>query len=703
LSQGSERDGAGGAWGEGESSSDDETETAPADGGAAWNTTAGARASPCSSPMERAAADHLGARSVLSSLVRPLPACPTKMKSLVSCALTLKVDGVRMALLLSPARAEAHFAAETRVLRDGPFLPASESLCVIDCEYHSPSDTIFALDLLLYDGRDVRQRTLSERLALMVNRLPSNARAKPYRFASSCEDARVCAQALFEEKGKECDGLVVLNTTDPYDVAPLKYKDLVTCDFVLESATSGDPGTFVLLAEQQARSSGFRGSSRSSHQTWDAGAVQSRGRAQLRGHAPWGARRLQEKRGAGALSHQRITSREMGNGGNWSQRGRQHTPAGDRPSRKRRRRGVKKDAQLKQKQEGKGRGRRAQEGGGAGGSDAGWQWRPGGLQCGARVSRGRLEVVREPNGAVAYVTLGAAQRRKLGLPDVLSRSTPVVVECRKTKSAWTVVRARPDRVRPNGMAVVKKNVELNEKNCVSRPWFLRALPLQNDFHIYLRWVEACARTVVFQSARASTVVEIGGCSSVLYLYGPGQRVVCYEPDQQKRRPLEEARGRCRAKVEIRPYAFEAEEDVKPDAIHAFFTVGAHFASDASLREFVDKVRRSGATRFCGLYWSGSEPLHSPGRYSVRVEAALPSAASSSQASLLGTPMTVQFATTDVQVGYVACMLRLMEHFSDADYAHAVQEELPGAVHSNGCPVTYAPLAQRLATFNFIRA
>ncbi len=75
----------------------------------------------------------------------------------------------------------------------------------------------------------------------------------------------MCALVQFEEKDKKCDGFILLNTMDPYDGPPLKCKDHVTCDFLLESAAYSNAGTFVILAEKQERSQSHAGlSSRSS-------------------------------------------------------------------------------------------------------------------------------------------------------------------------------------------------------------------------------------------------------------------------------------------------------------------------------------------------------------------------------------------------------------------------------------------------------
>ena len=316
--------------------------------------------------------------------------------------------------------------------------------------------------MLLFDGKDIRYKTLFDRLRLMNSRLPQNVRMKPYRFASSEEDARVAAQALFEEKTKECDGIIVLNSTDSYEVAPIKYKDAVTCDFMLESAAGGKVGTFVLLAEQ----------------IYD-------------GASKW-HKQYNEKRGVNIRLKWKNSARPK-----------------------------------------------------------------------------RLQVFRY-QGSVVYVRITHAQRRKFGLPDTILRSDAIVAEFRKTKNSWLIVKLRPDRKRPNNISVVTKNMEIAQNS--TRASFLRSLPLQNDFHICQRWLEACARCVTAQCVKCKTIVEIGGCVPFLFLYNASQRVICYEPDTKKRTLLLEASKRCRAQIEVRPYAFLAESDVQPEVINAFFNL-----------------------------------------------------------------------------------------------------------------------------------
>ena len=83
--------------------------------------------------------------------------------------------------------------------------------------------------------------------------------------------------------------------------------------------------------------------------------------------------------------------------------------------------------------------------------------------------------------------------------------------------------------------------------------------------------------------------------------------------------------------------------------------------------------------FLVLFWAGSENLHAPGRYSIRVDA--------EASKIFGINMSVQFATTEVEQGYATHISTLMEYFADADYIYSIDEDLS----LTGCPVTYYPL------------
>ena len=135
------------------------------------------------SQMEARAAQILRTRHLVSALSRPVPASLPRLRSLVACAATLKLDGVRAILLVSPSRVEVIIKGVNKVMTAGVYQPLTDPLSVIDCEVHEDTH-IYALDLMIFDDRDVRHRTLAERLQGLTLRLPPHVSLKTLQICN---------------------------------------------------------------------------------------------------------------------------------------------------------------------------------------------------------------------------------------------------------------------------------------------------------------------------------------------------------------------------------------------------------------------------------------------------------------------------------------------------------------------------------------
>ena len=620
------------------------------------------------SAMEREVCEILRVSSALGALVRPITASPPRMRSLVACALTLKIDGTRTLLLVSDHRVEAIVHGETHVIVDGEFVPGRHAVSVIDCELHQ-TKSIYAFDMLVFDGRDVRHRTLVERLHLMSCRLPPSVTPKPYKFASSTEDAKVCALSLLEQKTDDHDGIIVLNTTDPYWLPPLKWKEHITCDFLLETAANRDG--FVLLTDTHPATRGGGGGG-------GPGDVPGRDPQEVTSSASW----------------DRVTASASKKGcvlvakGKWSRR--------EQPSARPR------NVQLKANVRSKMKNWHAPSGGT-------WAARRNGTgtkQPYPQVYREKGEVVRVRPGAAALVRLG------LDKDEDISRSDGIVVECRRGRSGWTLRNVRPDRKRPNSTRVVQQNVQLALERCTSRSWLLRSLPLQNDFHIFLRWVEACVRCCVAQEPgrEDDAVVELGSSSLRHFGRGSFSTLKMYERDE-KRHDVRLIRG-ARYRDRVSYVAGDFSGDVRCDRLLSFFTLNDYFGSYEELKDFVRAVAKAEPRSFSGLAWTADGgPVSAPGRYALRLgdkpecpQAVLGCAGAGAAPSFrFGQKLSLQLTAAEILNTYVPDMEVLKSLLGDVDYGFRSIEELPLATALNGCPASYAPLGAKLALFTFVRS
>lgn len=168
------------------------------------------------------------------ALVRPASMTAEGFAQLQARAhvVTVKLDGVRAALLIANSAAVIAKAGEHRALPgDWP-----SALTVLDCE--ETPEALWWFDALVVAGRDVRELPLHDRLRSARELLGDThaLREKPYHTGGSSE-----AQSLLSTVGtpaRGTDGLIFCDAFDGYTIPPLKFKTSITCDFLLESLSA---------------------------------------------------------------------------------------------------------------------------------------------------------------------------------------------------------------------------------------------------------------------------------------------------------------------------------------------------------------------------------------------------------------------------------------------------------------------------------
>jgi hypothetical protein len=559
----------------------------------------------------------------------------------------------------------------------------------------------------VYDDTDVRYRTLGERLELAARRLPPGFRVKPYRVATATENARVCAQALLQElaSGQQCDGLIALNTSAPYWEPPLKYKEIITCDFLLEEAANGDG--FILLsggggrpppeAEERCGASlaGWSGSpgwesyresySESYRESYRESWSQTPGTRQDGRKAPWKALPWSARR----EKDENATGNRWGTGKSRANWGARKVWAGAVRS------------PMKRKS---GRTRRG--------------FRKGGYRAST------LEVHRDgPRRAVARVRPPPALLAEMGISANVARSDLCVVECARSGDTWSLKRRRMDRTNPNSSATVALNMKLSESCCTKAPWFLQSLPLQNEALSFSLWLEACHRCVIYRApTRGKRLVEIGVHPWTRRLCSAAptgswiESVRAFAAEGEEVSPVSDKAGGGHKTHAARRDSAAYSVDCLPydgsvcDRIISFFSLYPYFKSRETLRRLALDVAQSGATLFSGLMWSADAgDVHSPGRYSLKTEPPLsvsygPVDRSDFLSTAYGRKMRVELpgdpTPTCVWAGSIDA---LTQAFAEVDFALVSAPQLPAPVECNGCPSPFDPLARRLLHFSFARA
>lgn len=186
------------------------------------------------------------------AVVRPVSASPARIKNIVNPTITLKLNGVRTLLVLEGQTATSMQATgeDRRRIDFEPVLESALPCTVIDCEEREGK--LFALDALIVAGQDVRAFPLEMRLQALEQVKPKNMTSKPYQFfPSTCHGQTATAEFVhnavkaMERCKSSADGLIILDAADPYWTPPLKFKPVLTCDFVIESSKLSDD--YVLL------------------------------------------------------------------------------------------------------------------------------------------------------------------------------------------------------------------------------------------------------------------------------------------------------------------------------------------------------------------------------------------------------------------------------------------------------------------------
>lgn len=520
--------------------------------------------------LEREACEILNVNHAVDALVRPMPATAQKLKSLVSFTCTLKLDGKRCLVLYNSNCVEALFFNEPKAIvrQNGKF---EHLVSVIDCEYHEGN--YYALDMLVFENKDIRHHTLYERLEKMKGHAPPEVSLKPYRTTNIYDNARVCVQALYEQKSDDHDGVIMMNVTDPYWTQPLKFKEYVTCDFILEAAANGDG--FVLLYEKN-------------NYSWN--------------------------------NHKRMHNEEL------------------------------------------------------------------------KYHEQNLEILRGYDQNIIKIRLLPYLVSKLGLSYALSRADNVVGECMLTKNGiWSLVRIRHDRSKANSQRVVESNIKLVYDKCTTRSWLLSNLPYYNEFHVFMRWMEAQMRFLINQfNIRRKTLGEIGCKAASHHLYGSSPfDVIIFDAKHGFLKSQASSYNNIRYSM----VAF-TENTRQIHHLFSFFTVGLYFKSKETMQVLAKSIASCHAQSFTGLFWTSGEDLHNPGRYSLTTQKQpdgdndLVSFAISS-----GTPESV----------YSPNMEDFKSIMSQHGYEYSLKEYRPAALEENGCPINYQPLANRIELFSFERS
>lgn len=186
--------------------------------------------------LPEAARELLGVQRLFDALVKPVPLTPELFRKLQACAYTVtaKVDGVRACLLLLDGEAVLATAQEKLRALAGDW-PRCRGLTILDCE--ATADLVWWFDALVVDGLDVRALPLHDRCSRARDLLSCEGlplREKPHHPSDSEEGRLLLAEARRPQAG--CDGLVFYSALESYGTPPMKFKQTVTCDFLIENA-----------------------------------------------------------------------------------------------------------------------------------------------------------------------------------------------------------------------------------------------------------------------------------------------------------------------------------------------------------------------------------------------------------------------------------------------------------------------------------
>jgi hypothetical protein len=213
--------------------------------------------------VERRAAEALGIRAdaLWQALVRPEPVSSTRLRSICCVAVTLKLDGRRAALIFADQSDDCVVELTSdgfRCIESGE--EGEGPVTILDCELYGEVYHVF--DVIVFIGNDVRHLPLYERTKLVDIVVSSNLAlqnkalrvlTKPYVFLSPDHPTPGhLIDAALKQRGLHTDGLILVNAIDPYWVPPLKFKEKITSDFLLQRAKHG--GGFVFLSKKASAS-----------------------------------------------------------------------------------------------------------------------------------------------------------------------------------------------------------------------------------------------------------------------------------------------------------------------------------------------------------------------------------------------------------------------------------------------------------------
>jgi hypothetical protein len=181
------------------------------------------------------------------ALVRPVSLTPDRLLQLAQPVATLKLDGVRVACAVTPEVGVEYRLCGRVTPMDLVGTSDSGPVTLFDCERRE--GRVFIFDVLVAAGADVRHLSLAERLAAGNGKAPEEFQWKPYMLTtegSCCSEVVQRALQLSAASGTS-DGVILLDADAPYWTQPLKFKEVLTSDFVLER----HQGHFRLLTEKK--------------------------------------------------------------------------------------------------------------------------------------------------------------------------------------------------------------------------------------------------------------------------------------------------------------------------------------------------------------------------------------------------------------------------------------------------------------------
>ena len=187
------------------------------------------------------------AKTLLNELPRPITLTSDNLKSLVTPCLTEKADGVRHLVIISPyGTYSCNMLGEISLICDF----SNKETTIYDTE--KIVDSYYWFDVLFADNVDIRHLPLLSRIKAGKNYVLPFMFEKQYFYSNNPRALRKLI-TTYQKEGKAKEGYIFLNLTDHYSVPPLKFKHIVTCDFLIKYISSENDGSiYVNLFVQKA-------------------------------------------------------------------------------------------------------------------------------------------------------------------------------------------------------------------------------------------------------------------------------------------------------------------------------------------------------------------------------------------------------------------------------------------------------------------